>query len=73
MAAGIIAILAALIPLVVFLVRRRIAKKDDPKVQLQKANDETDKMVATGNADALNTLLDDDLRGVPDENKGNLK
>jgi hypothetical protein len=62
MATGIIGLLVALVPLVVLLIRRHIAKKDDPENIRKTAQLQTDDAVARGDTDAVNTVLDDELR-----------
>jgi hypothetical protein len=57
MTAAILAILAAVIPLVVWLVRRSIEKSDDPKEQHRKRVESAESAIAKGDADALSANL----------------
>ena len=62
MTAAILAILAALVPLVIVLIRRRIAKADDPKIQTEKRIEVLHKEIANDDEKAsrlrIGRLLD---------------
>lgn len=66
--AGLITILAALVPFVIWLWQRHDAAKDDPRNKLSAAKDENSKTVALGSAADVNALLTDRLDRVRPQN-----
>lgn len=61
MTAGIIAILAALIPFVIWLWKRAAAKKDDPNEKSEVMREQMAKAILKGDPERVNILLDDKL------------
>jgi hypothetical protein len=66
MATGIISLLVTIAGLVAWLIKRKLQRDDDPKVQLQKKLDENDNAIARGD---VNDLLDDRLRNTHPNNR----
>jgi hypothetical protein len=64
MTAAILSILAALVPLAILLVRRRVVKKDDLYTQHQKRANEADKHIANRDGVALALDIDTALSWV---------
>ena len=62
MTLSIIAILAALIPLLVWFIRRQAARRDDPLNQKEKRHEEISRQIIHDDETAANRTLDDDLR-----------
>lgn len=67
MTVAILGIIAALVPLIVLLVKRRVAVNDDKQTQYEKSVEKTDKIIAKGDADGLNDFLDGSLNKLPDD------
>ncbi len=64
------AILAVVSAIVVFWLKRKLAREQNEKEQLKATLHKIDKMVADGNADSVNEFLDVNLR-VQDSGRGN--
>lgn len=62
MTATILAILAALAPLVVWFIRRRAARRDDHFNQIEKRHEQISREIIRNDQTAANRTLDDDLR-----------
>jgi hypothetical protein len=63
---AILAILAALVPLVVWLVKRKLTASDDRNTQLQRRREQIAREIVTGDERAANRGLDDDLHRLRD-------
>jgi len=64
------AILAVVSAIVVFWLKRKLAREQNEKEQLKATLHKIDKMVAEGDADSLNKFVDINLR-VQDSGRGN--
>src|SRR5712671_4155169 len=62
MSASLWTILAALVPLLVWLIRRHFARQDDPINQTEKRHEEIAHEIIANDEAAANSALDDDLR-----------
>ena len=62
MSAAILSILAALVPLAVWLIRRRVARADDPTEQQEKRYEQNAREIINDDEAAANRRLDNDLR-----------
>jgi type VI protein secretion system component VasK len=62
MSAPIWAILAALVPLVVWFIRRRAARRDDPANQKEEHHEQIAREIIHNDEAGANRSLDDDLR-----------
>lgn len=62
MATSILAIVAALIPFAIWLLRRHMAKVSDPVQQKLKADEKINKAIVSGDEDAVNISINDSLR-----------
>lgn len=63
---GILTILAALIPFVIWLWKRRAARKDDPRTQHEERLTQIDRAIAKSDGDSVNRQLDDSLQRLRD-------
>ncbi len=59
-----IVIVTAVIPLVVWLIRRRVESSDTPSDILKKYEDEARKIIAARDVAGVNALLDERLRAI---------
>ena len=70
MLTSIIAILAALVPLFVWLIRRHVTNEDDPYTQHTEKREQLAKEVVRNDETAANQSLDDDLEKLRALQKG---
>ena len=59
---SIMALALVLVPFVLWYIRRKLDKYDDPANQRRKRSDAAEKAVAKGDADSVNLLLESHLR-----------
>lgn len=64
MVTAIIGICAALIPFVIWLIKRQITNDSDPLTIRQRYEEETRKLIAAKDASGINVALDERLRKI---------
>jgi hypothetical protein len=70
MATAIIGICAALIPFIIWLVKRQITNDSDPKLIRAKYEEETRKLIAAKDAAGVNRFVDERLRELSRNSSG---
>lgn len=70
MATAIIGICAALVPFIIWLIKRRITDDSEPKLIRAKYEEESRKLVAAKDAVGINVYLDERLREISRNTSG---
>ena len=65
--AAIMSILVAVVPFLIWLYKRRVAKQEDPVIQQKKQDEKLDKAIADNDVDTINEFIHDKLQ---DQSRG---